>query len=201
MNIYPKFSHHNLLFLLTTYVTIHYGAYAVRNVQMDRKSTAITILHTCHWSHAHDVRCAEMYNREQRSLEMTSMNLQLPNHLFVNLFIYIICQNDRVAPKGCIKKTKEWPKWQHHFEQYQVASGLAGREEVSQVSTFLYCLGEDAEDIPDATRISTDDKTKYGKEVEAFNNYFKMAKKIFLRGPISTRKTNYPINQRSNLLL
>jgi len=97
-----------------------------------------------------------------------------------------------VAPKGCIKKTKEWPKWQHHFEQYQVASGLAGREEVSQVSTFLYCLGEDAEDIPDAIRISTDDKTKYGKEVEAFNNYFKIAKKNIFERAHFNKKNQLP---------
>jgi len=70
---------------------------------------------------------------------MSSMNLQLPNPF-------------------CFKKTEEWPKWQHRFEQYRVASGLAGREEEQQVSTLLYCLGEDAEDILDTTRITVDDK-------------------------------------------
>ena len=87
------------------------------------------------------------------------MNLQLPNTF-------------------CFKNIEEWLKWQCRFEQYCMASGLAGREEEQQVSTLLYCLGEDAEDILDATRITTDDKKKYDKVVEAFDNYFKVLKNI-----------------------
>ena len=108
---------------------------------------------------AHGIRIVEMSNREQRSVEMTSMNLQPPNPF-------------------CFKKTEEWPKWRRRFEQYRVASGLAGREEEQQVSTLLYCLGEDAEDILDTTRITVDDKKKYEKIVEAFDNYFKVHKNV-----------------------
>ena len=72
----------------------------------------------------------------------------------------------------------EWPKWKCRFEQYCLASRLAGRDEKRQVSTFLYCLAEDAEDVLDTKRISSGDKNKCDKVVEAFDNYFKVCKNI-----------------------
>ena len=39
-----------------------------------------------------------------------------------------------------------WPKWCRRFEQYQVASGLSKESQERQISTLLYCLGEEAED-------------------------------------------------------
>jgi len=59
---------------------------------------------------------------------------------------------------------QEWPKWKCWFEQYRQAAGLASESEERQVSTLLYCLGEDAEDVLDTTRISAEDK-KYAKVV------------------------------------
>ena len=59
--------------------------------------------------------------------------------------------------RGPQEKKRGWPR-ETSFEQYRMASGLAGREEEQQVSTLLYCLGEDAEDILDSTRIAVDDK-------------------------------------------
>ena len=41
----------------------------------------------------------------------------------------------------------KWPKWKRSFEQYRVASGLDKEGNEHQVSTQLYCLGEEAEDV------------------------------------------------------
>ena len=38
-------------------------------------------------------------------------------------------------------------RWKCHFNQYRVTSGLAGEAELCQVSTLLYCLGEEAGDM------------------------------------------------------
>ena len=54
-----------------------------------------------------------------------------------------------------------WPKWRRRFEQYQVASGLSKESEECQVSTLLYCLGEEAEDISDSTGISEEHRKQY----------------------------------------
>ena len=78
----------------------------------------------------------------------------------------------------CFHKTDEWPKWKRRFEQYRQASGLADKGDERQVSTFLYCLGDDAEDILDTTRITSEDKKKYNKVVDAFDDYFKFRKNI-----------------------
>ena len=42
---------------------------------------------------------------------------------------------------------EEWPKWRRRFEQFCIASGLSKEDEERQVSTLLYCLGEDADDV------------------------------------------------------
>ena len=49
----------------------------------------------------------------------------------------------------CFHKTDEWPKWKYQFEQYRQASGLADKGDECQVSTLLYCLGDDTEDHKD----------------------------------------------------
>ena len=61
----------------------------------------------------------------------------------------------------CFQKTDEWPKWKRHFEQYRQASGLVDKGEERQVNTFLYCLGDDAEEILDTTKITSENKKKY----------------------------------------
>ena len=43
----------------------------------------------------------------------------------------------------CFHKTDEWPKWKRRFKQYRQASELADKGDERQVSTLLYCLGDD----------------------------------------------------------
>ena len=74
----------------------------------------------------------------------------------------------------------EWPKWIKRFEQYHVASGLSKDSDARQVSTLLYCLGEQAEDVLSSTNISEDDKTKYSKVLEKLNGFFKIHKNVIL---------------------
>ena len=50
----------------------------------------------------------------------------------------------------------EWPKWRHRFEQFRMATGLSKEDEERQVSTLLYCLGEEADDVLTSTNISTE---------------------------------------------
>ena len=52
------------------------------------------------------------------------------------------------------------------------------KNEQRQVSTLLYCLGEDAEEVLDTTRISEEDRKKYEKVVEEFDNNFKVKKNV-----------------------
>ena len=52
----------------------------------------------------------------------------------------------------------EWPKWIHRFEHFHDASGLSNKEEVHQVNTLVYCMGEATDDILCSFELSDDDK-------------------------------------------
>ena len=45
------------------------------------------------------------------------------------------------------KKLDEWLKWKRRFEQFLSTSGLDKEDKARQVSTLLYCLGEEAHDL------------------------------------------------------
>ena len=70
----------------------------------------------------------------------------------------------------------DWPKWKRRFEQYCLASGLSKEAEERQVSAFLYCLGENAEDVLVSTNISSNDKKVYGRVIAQFDMFFKVRK-------------------------
>eukprot|EP00731_Ephydatia_muelleri_P020339 Em0013g66a len=53
-----------------------------------------------------------------------------------------------------------WPRWKKRFEQFRVASGLCNEDESRQVSTLLYCLGEGAEEVLQATATSLEKAKK-----------------------------------------
>ena len=97
-----------------------------------------------------------------------------------------------LQPPGplCFNKTEDWPKWLRRFQQYRLASGLSEKGEEYQVSTFLYCLGEKAEEILDTTRISVEKKKKYSKVVEEFDNYFKVHKNVIYGRAWFNKKTS-----------
>ena len=92
----------------------------------------------------------------------------------------------------CFQKTDEWPKWKRRFEQYRQASGLADKGEKRQVNTFLYCLGNDAEEILDTTRITAENKKKYNKVVEAFDGYFMVRKNIIFERARFNKRCQLP---------
>ena len=52
-----------------------------------------------------------------------------------------------------------WSRWKRHFEQFHVASGLTGDDTPKQVSTLLYCLGEQSKAVLDSTTDITEETT------------------------------------------
>jgi len=83
---------------------------------------------------------------------------------------------------------EEWPKWKRRFKQYRQASSLIDKGEERQVSTLLYCLGEDTEEV---LRISAEDKKKYSKVIDKFDKHFKVKKNVIFE--------RARFNQRSQL--
>ena len=75
-------------------------------------------------------------------------------------------------------KPGDWPWWRRCFKQYRSASGLSEESEVQQVSTLLYCLSEEAEDVLMSTNIAAEDRVKYGPVLKKLNECFKVRKNV-----------------------
>ena len=86
------------------------------------------------------------------------------------------------------KKPDEWTKWKRRFGQFMSASGLDKEDEVRQVSTLLYCLGEEAEDVLVSTNITDAARKKYADVMAKLDDYFKVRKNlIFERAKFNRR--------------
>ena len=72
----------------------------------------------------------------------------------------------------------EWPRWKRRFKQFHEASGLSGESAGKQVSTFLYCLGEEAESILASTNATAEDRSSFNRTISKFDEYFKVRKNV-----------------------
>ena len=91
-------------------------------------------------------------------------------------------------PTFCFDEPDEWPKWRRRFEQSRVASGLDKEDEVRQVSTLLYCLGEEADDILTLTNITEDNRKKYSEVLAKFDGHFKVRKNVIFERACFNRR-------------
>ena len=55
-------------------------------------------------------------------------------------------------------KPEEWSKWIRRFERFRLVSELNKKDEASQVNTFIYSMGDEADDILQSFGMSADDK-------------------------------------------
>ena len=51
-----------------------------------------------------------------------------------------------------------WPLWKNRFQYFREAPGLSSESKSKQVSTFIYCLGEEAEFVLASTGITPDNQ-------------------------------------------
>ena len=64
------------------------------------------------------------------------------------------------------------------FQQYRVAAGLDKEGEERQVSTLLYCLGEEADDVLTSTNITAENRKKFADVLQKFDEFFKVRKNV-----------------------
>ena len=72
----------------------------------------------------------------------------------------------------------DWPRWKRRFEQFRIASGLAEGSSERQVSTLLYCLGEQAEAVLTSTNATPDERKEYATVLAKFDGFFKVRKNV-----------------------
>ena len=68
----------------------------------------------------------------------------------------------------------EWPKWKRRFEQYHIALGLAKEDDERQVSTLLYFLGEEADDVLTSMNITAESRQTSYRNSTNFSKSGKM---------------------------
>ena len=68
----------------------------------------------------------------------------------------------------------DWAKWKRRFEQFRSASGLAAEDEPRQVTTLLYCMGEEAEDVLTLIGIPAQERQTYTRVMARFDEFFKV---------------------------
>ena len=100
----------------------------------------------------------------------------------------------QVAPPGPFnfRSPDEWPRWRRRYEQFQVASGLAAEVAVKQVTTFLYCLGEEAESVLAAMKTSKDDRKDYATIADKFDAFFNVRRNIIFERARFNRRNQQP---------
>ena len=76
------------------------------------------------------------------------------------------------------RRPDDWPHWKRRFQQFRVASGLAGDTEAKQISTLLYCLGKEAEAVLTSTNITEADKQVYDSVMTKFDEFFQVRRNI-----------------------
>ena len=83
----------------------------------------------------------------------------------------------------------DWPRWKKRFQQYRVASELKETDEAQQVSTLLYCLGEEAESVLESTNATADERKQHDTVLTKFDSFFKVHRNdIFERARFNSRR-------------
>ena len=86
------------------------------------------------------------------------------------------------------KNPDNWAKWKRRFEQYRQASNLASQDNLRQVSTLLYCMGEEADAVLSSTNITAEGRKMYDTVMEKFDDYFQVRKNtIYERAKFNRR--------------
>ena len=87
--------------------------------------------------------------------------------------------NVRLQPPDTFnfQNPNDWPRWKCRFEQYWCTSGLADADQLRQVSTLLYCLGEEADYVLALTNATEEERMSYEAILAKLNGFFQVRKK------------------------
>ena len=76
------------------------------------------------------------------------------------------------------RKPDDWSRWKRRFQQFREASGLSEATTTKQISTLLYCLGEEAEAVLTSTNATKDDRADYDRALGKFDSFFQVRKNV-----------------------
>ena len=72
----------------------------------------------------------------------------------------------------------DWQRWKRRFQQFREASGLDESTESKQISTLLYCLGEEAEAVLASTNATDEERKEYQEVLDKFDSFFQVRRNV-----------------------
>ena len=67
---------------------------------------------------------------------------------------------------------ESWPSWKNRFERFRSLTKLDHEPEERQISSLLYAMGEESENIFEALPLSESDRKKWTQVIQTLDNYF-----------------------------
>jgi hypothetical protein len=78
-----------------------------------------------------------------------------------------------------VNNAAEWPEWRQRFSRFMIATKLNKESAEIQISTLIYSIGKEAENIFNSFAFENPDDSKdYDKVLEKFNDYFVPRKNV-----------------------
>eukprot|EP00117_Sycon_ciliatum_P009825 scpid45789/ scgid11968/ Uncharacterized protein K02A2.6 len=87
---------------------------------------------------------------------------------------------------------QSWPQWTKRFERFRSLSKLDQDDETRQISTLLYTMGAEADNIFDALPLTDDTRKKYDSVTAALDKYFTPAVNVIHQRTIFEQTTQHP---------
>ena len=69
-------------------------------------------------------------------------------------------------------KGEMWPNWIRRFERFRTLSELIDKDEVTQINTLIYTMGDQAEDILNSFKLNATQLKEYKTIKEKFDSHF-----------------------------
>ena len=90
--------------------------------------------------------------------------------------------------KFCFRNPDGWLKWKRRFQQFLTASCLDKQNDERKISTLLYCLGDDADEVLTSTSITDEERSSYDRVIQKLDEFFKVRRnKIYERARFNRR--------------
>jgi len=91
------------------------------------------------------------------------------------------------------KNPEAWPTWKRRFERFRIATKLSSEDESVQVSSLIYAMGNEADDIhAQFTFTNADDSMKWTPVVDKFDAYFKPHKNVIHNRALFHKRRQQP---------
>eukprot|EP00112_Aurelia_sp_Birch-Aquarium-sp1_P024656 Seg788.12 transcript_id=Seg788.12/GoldUCD/mRNA.D3Y31 product="hypothetical protein" protein_id=Seg788.12/GoldUCD/D3Y31 len=75
-------------------------------------------------------------------------------------------------------KPEEWGRWIRRFERFRIASKSNEENEEAQVNTLIYSMGDEADDILAALKLTTTQRNSYKTVKERLDNQFAIKRNV-----------------------